>query len=101
MLIAVEGGEGEAEGESGGGESGVGKLVLVTDMKRPRACIREESDQTGLSGPREETVSSRRCRSLDLSGQWRKACSSVSGAEAQRGHVVSRFSLNQEGWAAK
>ena len=89
------------EGESWGGESGVGKPVLVTDMKHPRACMRDESDQTGVSGPREETVSSRRCRSLDLSGQWRTACSSVSGAEAQRGQVVSGSSSHQEGWAAK
>ena len=47
----------------------MGKPVLVTDMKRPGVCIREESDQTGLSGPREETASGRRCRSLDLSWQ--------------------------------
>ena len=59
--------------------------------------MREESDQTGLSGQREETASRKRCRSLELSGQWRTACSSVSGAEAQRGQVVSGFSFYQEG----
>ena len=77
------------------------KPVQVTDMKRPRACMREELDQTGLSGPREETASSKECRSLDLSGQWRTACSSVSGAEAQWGQVVSGLSLYQEGCAAR
>ena len=80
---------------------GVGKLVLVTDMKRPWACMREQLDQMGLCGPREETASSRRCRSLDLSGQWRTPCYSVAGAEAQQGQVVSGFSLYQEGWAAR
>ena len=74
-------GKGEREGESGRGEAGRGKPVLVTDMKRPRAGMRVESDQTGLSRAREETASSRWCRSLDLSRQYRTACSSVSGAE--------------------
>ena len=63
--------------------------------------MRKESDQTGLSGPRKETASSKRCRSHDLSGQWRTACSSVSGVEAQRGQVVSGFSVYQEGCAAR
>ena len=89
------------EAESGGRESGVGNLVLVTEMKRPMACMREESYQAGLSGPREETVSSRRCCSLDMWGQYMTACSSVSGAEAQGGQVMSGFSLYQERWAAK
>ena len=61
----------------------------------------EKSNQTGLFGRREETASSKWCYSLDLSAQWRTACSSVSGAEAQRGQVVSRFSLYQEGCAAR
>ena len=51
----------------------MGKLVLVTDIKRLRACMRVESDQMGLSGPREDTASSKRCRSLDLSRQCRTA----------------------------
>ena len=79
----------------------MGKPVLVTDIKRPRACMRVESDQTGLSGPREETASSKRYGSLHFSGQWRTACLSVSGAEAQRGQVVSGCSLYQEGCAAR
>ena len=69
-------------------------------MKRPRACKRVVSDHMGLSGPREKTASSKRCRSLDLSGQWRTACLSVSGAEAQQRQVVPEFSLYQEGCGA-
>ena len=80
---------------------GVGKPVLVTNMKRPRACMRVESDQAGLSVLREERASSKRSRSLDMSGQWRTACSSLSGAKAQRGQVVSGCSLYQEGCAAR
>lgn len=79
----------------------MGKPVQVTDMNRPRACMKEESDQTGLSRLREKTTSSKRCRSLDLSGQRRTVCSSTSGAEAQRGPVVSGFSLSQEGCAVR
>ena len=47
----------------------VGKPVLVMAMKRPRACMSVGSDQVGMSGPREETFSSRRALSLAFSGQ--------------------------------
>ena len=47
---------GDEEREEMGREIWVGKLVLVTEMMRPRVCVRVESDQTGLSRPREETV---------------------------------------------
>ena len=55
----------------------------------------------GLCGPREETPSSRQALSLAFSGQWRIACSNVSGAESHREHVVSGCSWYQEGCAAR
>ena len=69
LTVAGGEGDGEGEGDCGGGQARVVKPVLVTDMKHPRGCKRVESAQIGLSGPREETASSRRCCSLDLFGQ--------------------------------
>ena len=57
-------------------------------MKCPRARMREVDDHSGLSFPREETSPSRRSLSRVLPGQWRIACSKVSGAEAHRGQVL-------------
>ena len=52
-----------------GRERGTGKPSSVTGIKRPRACICEGSVHTGLSGPSEDTSSSKRVFSLILSGQ--------------------------------
>ena len=79
----------------------MGNPVFVIDRKCSRACMRVEPDQMGLSAPREDGASSKRCRSVDLSGQCRTAGLSVSGAEAQRGQVVSGSSSYQEGCAAR
>lgn len=82
------------EGKDVRGESEVGKPVFVTEITCWRTWMSVESDQMGLSRLKEETASSRRCRSFDFSGQWGIVCLNVSGTAAQRGQVVSGCSMN-------
>ena len=78
-----------------------GKAVRVAVMKRPSACVRVLSDHRGLSSSSEVTSPSRRVLLRVLSGQWRIACSKVSGAEPHRGQASWGSSLHQEGCAAR
>jgi len=63
--------------------------------------MRSGSVHIVLPCPNEETSFSRTSRTLACPGQVKMACWTVGGPVLQRGQVMSPFSLNQEGWAAK
>jgi len=62
-----------------GGVSG-GKPVFVVMIYSPKARMRRGSVHRSASGPREETSSSKRSRTLFLVGQVRMACMKDSGS---------------------
>ena len=63
--------------------------------------MRSGSVHSAASCPREETSSSRRSLASDRGGQGSMACWKDSDSILHRGHVVSGFLSNQEGWAAR
>jgi len=78
-----------------------GKPVLVSGMYSPRARTTWSSVHSGASCSREETSFSLRSRTLERAGQVRMASSNDSGSIPHLGQVVSGFSSNKEGWAAR
>ena len=78
-----------------------GKLVFVSEMYSPGACMRSGSVQSVVPCSMEEGSFSRRSLARDRAGQARMACWKDSGRFPHRGQVVSGLSSNQESWAAR